>query len=173
MAAPYERKETKTLYIKEAPDAIIEKSGSEEKLRSEWKQRNEELASQGMRVIAAGSMRSYASGKDKRPMRTALSEGFEILGLFGIIDPPRSDVKQAINEAQAAGIGIIMITGDHPKTASHIAGQVGIENSDQVLTGPQMDEMDDEQFAEAIKKVSPSSRGFHLRISCRLSELSI
>lgn len=158
MAVVYEYEQRKSLYIKGAPDVIIEKSGADEKLKSEWRQRNEELASQGMRVIAAGRIRSYTSDVDETSVKTALGEGFEILGLFGIIDPPRSDVKQAIKEAQAAGIRIMMITGDHPKTASSIASQVGIENPDQVLTGREMDKLDDSQLAEAITKISVFAR---------------
>jgi Ca2+-transporting ATPase len=158
MAVVYEHEKRKSLYIKGAPDVIIEKSGVDEKLKSEWRQRNEELASQGMRVIAAGRIRSYTSGVDETSVKKALGEGFEILGLFGIIDPPRSDVKQAIKEAQAAGIRIMMITGDHPKTASSIASQVGIENPDQVLTGREMDKLDDSQLAEAIGRISVFAR---------------
>jgi magnesium-transporting ATPase (P-type) len=91
-------------------------------------------------------------------MQDALQQGFTILGLAGIIDPPREDVKQAIQEAREAGIRVIMITGDHPKTAGIIAGRIGMDVSGEVITGKEMDQMSEDELAEKIKNTSIFAR---------------
>lgn len=93
-----------------------------------------------------------------------MSGHVEFLGYFAIMDPPREDVKQAIDEAQNAGIRVLMITGDHPKTAQSIAKKIGISNADKVITGKEMDAMDKDELLEAIKhtaiyaRVSPENK---------------
>jgi Ca2+-transporting ATPase len=76
-----------------------------------------------------------------------------------MIDPPRAEVALAIREAQRAGIRVIMITGDHPRTARRIAGDLGIiEPQAPVLSGPDLDKLDDAAFAEAVRKTSVYAR---------------
>lgn len=82
-----------------------------------------------------------------------------LIGIVGMIDPPRLEVKDSITEAQRAGITLIMITGDHKNTAVAIAKELGIaESIDQSITGSEIDALTDEQFAEAISKYRVFSR---------------
>ncbi|UOE42983.1 cation-translocating P-type ATPase [Agromyces larvae] len=81
-------------------------------------------------------------------------------GAVGIIDPPRPEVPPAITEAHRAGVRVIMITGDHPATAARIAADLGIVEPGQAaaLTGTQLDALDDEAFAQAVRDVSVFAR---------------
>jgi magnesium-transporting ATPase (P-type) len=89
----------------------------------------------------------------------ALEQNLEYLGTVGIIDPPREEAAVAIAEARQAGIRVIMITGDHPRTAVRIAADLGIiEAGAQVLTGIDLDELDDSDFAAAVQQTSVFAR---------------
>ncbi|PKV08572.1 cation-translocating P-type ATPase [Bifidobacterium asteroides] len=80
-------------------------------------------------------------------------------GMVGIIDPPRTEVRQAVDQAHKAGIRTIMITGDHPLTAARIAGDLGIIKPGQpACTGEQLDAMDSDQLRETTSKVSVYAR---------------
>ena len=80
-------------------------------------------------------------------------------GMVGIIDPPRTEVRQAVAQAHSAGIRTIMITGDHPFTAARIAGDLGItEPGGPACTGEQLDAMDSDQLRETTSKVSVYAR---------------
>ena len=81
------------------------------------------------------------------------------VGTVGMIDPPREEVASAIAEAQRAGIRVVMITGDHPKTAARIAADLGIVDlGSAVLTGSQIDALDAAAFAEAVRTTSVYAR---------------
>ena len=77
---------------------------------------------------------------------------FEFLGLVGLADPVRLTVPAAVRECITAGIRVVMITGDHPTTAQSIARQVGLSPSDQVITGTELEAMDDEQLQKRIRE---------------------
>ena len=81
-----------------------------------------------------------------------------LLGLVGIIDPPRSEVRDAVAVCRRAGIRPVMITGDHPLTAVAIANDLGISDTDRALVGADLDHLDDEQFAAAVRDVSVFAR---------------
>lgn len=80
-----------------------------------------------------------------------LEKGLTFLGIQGMIDPPRVEVKPLITECQKSGIHVYMITGDHPDTAKAIAGQIGIEGD--ALTGADLDKMDDKTLAKTVEKI--------------------
>jgi len=86
-----------------------------------------------------------------------LEKGLELGGLISFEDPARSGVKETIAQAAQAGIRTIMVTGDHPLTAAYIAKQVGIP-ADQVLTGEDLDKLDEEALQQTVKKVSVFAR---------------
>jgi magnesium-transporting ATPase (P-type) len=79
-------------------------------------------------------------------------------GTVGIIDPPREEAALAIREAHRAGIRVIMITGDHPRTAARIAADLGIAAGGFAVTGTQIDALDDAELAEAVRHVSVFAR---------------
>jgi calcium-translocating P-type ATPase len=81
------------------------------------------------------------------------------LGLVGILDPPRPEARQAIAEASAAGIRVLMITGDHPRTALRIAGDLGIVGpTARALTGAEIEALGDEELEAAVREVSVYAR---------------
>lgn len=133
----------KIAYAKGAPEKIIKLS----KLTKDNKRRIleivEELSSKGMRVLG------FASKNVKSDNEFSKHSGYQFLGLVGLIDPPRKSVKAAIAKCQGAGIRVMMITGDHPITASSIASQVGIE-SDNVVTGHEMDHYSGKEFIKVV-----------------------
>lgn len=153
----FEGKEKK-LFLKGAPDILIEMVNGEREFLNEMRSINESLAEKGMRVLAIGEVSDYQGDGSEDAMRKAIKERIDLLGFTGIVDPPREDVKQAVKEAQDAGIRVIMITGDHPKTASIIASQIEMAYSEGVITGGEMDKMSDEELAEKIRHTSVFAR---------------
>lgn len=152
------------LYIKGASDILIGLSKSPDAVSRSLTGANDALADQGLRVLAIGEIDDYTGDGSEQSIREAMEAGFTLLGLVGIIDPPREDVKEAIREAREAGIRVIMITGDHPKTAKIIAGRIGMDQSGEVITGAMMDDMSTEELAEKIlvtsifARVSPENK---------------
>lgn len=134
-----------TAYCKGAAEEILGRceqsiatngsSPMNEAAKAEWLLKADQMASSGLRVIGG----AYKS-TDKSD--TEISRGLIFTGLFGMIDPPRADVFEAIKEAKKAGISVVMITGDHPSTAKNIAQQLGIiSNQDAgVIIGKEMNE---------------------------------
>jgi Ca2+-transporting ATPase len=89
----------------------------------------------------------------------ALEHELVYLGMVGIIDPPRPEARVAIGEAQGAGLRIIMITGDHPRTAARIATELGvIPERAPTLSGNEIDALDDRAFVGAVREVSVYAR---------------
>ncbi len=128
-----------------------------EPMTEEWErritERTETLAATGTRVLAVA-----ARGWDTVPSGDHAEQDLVFIGLFGLMDPPRPEVSDAIATAKSAGISTVMITGDHPLTARHIATQVGIEGGDGYLIGSDLDGMDDSQLAEAVQHTSVFAR---------------
>lgn len=87
-----------------------------------------------------------AEGGDRIEAAT-LEGSLTFIGLLGLIDPPRPEAIAAVAECRAAGIAVKMITGDHAGTAAAIAAQIGLENPARVLTGHDLDGLDDAQLA--------------------------
>ena len=88
-----------------------------------------------------------------------LEQGLAYLGTVGIIDPPRAEAAVAIGQAHQAGIRVVMITGDHPRTAARIAADLGIvEAGAPVLTGMELDALDGAAFAHAAQRTSVFAR---------------
>ncbi|MBI5334355.1 MAG: cation-translocating P-type ATPase [Burkholderiales bacterium] len=90
---------------------------------------------------------------------TALEQGLIFVGTVGMIDPPRPEAAVAIRQAREAGIRVVMITGDHPRTAARIAADLGLAAPGApVLTGAQLDALDDAAFAQAVAQTSVYAR---------------
>jgi len=115
------------------------------------------LADAALRTLAV-AYRPLAA--DENPAAHAeLERRLIYVGTVGIIDPPRAEVAVAIREAHGAGIRVIMITGDHPRTALRIATDLGIVGEDaKALTGPELDALSNSAFAEAIRSTSVFAR---------------
>lgn len=125
----------------------------------EWRTRvqksNDQMAENGIRVLGV-----CLRWLDEIPQKlsTELEKDLTVIGLVGMIDPPRPEVKEAVRIAKSAGIRPIMITGDHPLTARFIAHDLGISTNGRVKTGQNIDVMSDAEFSEAVKEVSVFAR---------------
>ncbi|MEW6762036.1 MAG: cation-transporting P-type ATPase [Pseudomonadota bacterium] len=113
-----------------------------------WTGQAERVAAQGQRVLAFAS-------KPVQPGHIVLEhadvEGsLTLLGMVGMIDPPRAEAVAAVAQCHGAGIRVKMITGDHATTAAAIGRQVGLRNPDTVLTGKDLDDMDEARFRQAV-----------------------
>src|SRR5690606_7060844 len=80
------------------------------------------------------------------------------VGLVGMIDPPRSEVAEAVQRAKTAGIRSIMITGDHPETAAAIARELDISRDGRVVTGAELETLDDETLDKVVREVNVYAR---------------
>jgi len=116
--------------------------------RAVWDGRIDAIAAQGQRVLALARREAQ---DDQAGLTAADLEGRLVLvGLVGLIDPPREEAITAVAECREAGIRVKMITGDHAGTAAAIARQIGLENPDRVLTGAALEQMDDAQLAAVV-----------------------
>jgi len=154
-------------YVKGAPDMLlndcanIEEDGSTRTLTEQEKSvirnMNDELAGQAMRVLAVG-YRKLDGIPDKFDAQ-AIESGLTFVGLFAMIDPPRDEVRKAIQECKNAGIKAVMITGDHKNTAVAIAKQLGIlDERPLALSGEELDALSDDALYEKVKNVSVYAR---------------
>lgn len=118
---------------------------------------NEEMASNALRVLACG----YKI-LDKKPEDKDMEEiesGLIFIGMCGMIDPPRIEVKEAAEKCKTAGIKTVMITGDHKITAIAIAKELGIlENESEAVTGQELEMMSDEELIKNVRKYSVYAR---------------
>jgi Ca2+-transporting ATPase len=92
------------------------------------------------------------------PPRNQHDFPFTFVGLVGLADPVRPQVPAALRECAAAGVRVVMITGDYPGTAQNIARQIGLEHADRVLTGPELDALTDEALAGRVRDVNIFAR---------------
>jgi magnesium-transporting ATPase (P-type) len=119
-----------------------------------WHMRTEAMAKRGLRVLALAE----CTATQDRIDADALEQKLTLLGLVGLIDPPRPEAIAAIAECRAAGIRVKMITGDHAGTAAAIATQIGLENPHRVVTGSNLDRWDDAQLAWEVLDVDIFAR---------------
>ena len=154
-------------YTKGAPDEVLKRcttywDGAKaqpmtDAKRAEILAANKAMADKALRVLAA-SMRKWTS-RPESDEAAFLEQDLCFIGLTGMIDPVRPEVKPAILECRDAGIRPVMITGDHKDTAVAIATELGIIHSpDEAITGSQLDDLSDEELAEAITKYGVYAR---------------
>lgn len=142
-----DQKKPYAVAAKGAPEAIIDLCHlTGDKLRSIQLQ-VETLAAQGLRLIAVAKAEYQQTGLPDHPH----AFDFEFVGILGLEDPIRREVPQAIAECHRAGIRVMMITGDHPRTACSIAQQIGLPHPDRYLLGEELKSMSDEELLERLK----------------------
>ena len=154
-------------YTKGAPDVVISKctkyleNGNvllmTEEVRSSILKANKDMADQALRVLCAAERTWDAIPDDVSP--AYLEQDLCYIGLVGMIDPVREEVKPAIEECRHAGIRPVMITGDHKDTAVAIAKELGIvKDASEAMTGSELDAMSDEELDKVITKCSVYAR---------------
>lgn len=137
------------IFVKGAPERIIDmcknqlaEGGKTAPIdKGYWHKKSSEIASDGQRVLAL-AMCSVKAGHTVLE-HSDVEEKLTLLGMVGLIDPPRPESISAIQQCHNAGIRVKMITGDHAVTASAIGKHIGLQNPDKVLTGADIDKMDD------------------------------
>ena len=151
------------VFIKGAPEAILAKcqgvyteAGSVALDNAHWQQQVQRIAAAGQRVLALAV-------KCLSHQQTVLNEqdlrhDVQLLGLVGLIDPPRPEAISAIARCQQAGIRVKMITGDHAATAAAIARQLGMADGDKVLTGQALDQLSDAALSDEIRHTAVFAR---------------
>jgi P-type Ca2+ transporter type 2C len=139
---------------KGAPEAIIDLCHLGEAETPELSKQVELMAADGLRVlgVAKAHFKQTSLPGDQHDFK------FEFLGLLGFADPIRPTVPAAIQECYKAGIRVVMITGDYPVTAQHIARQVGLKPLDKIITGAELYELKNEELRERIKTVNIFAR---------------
>ncbi|NLP35412.1 MAG: cation-translocating P-type ATPase [Clostridiales bacterium] len=154
-------------YTKGAPDVLVARCNSywdgsskqpmTDTIRKKISDANKSLADQALRVLAAAFRSWEQMPEDQSPDN--LEQDLCFVGLTGMIDPVRPEVKPAIAECKSAGIRTVMITGDHKDTAVAIAKQLGIiKDASEALTGAELNELSNEQLEEDIVKYSVYAR---------------
>ena len=135
---------------KGAPEAVAKLCRLDARRTAQVLEQARRIAGQGMRVLATARARyPLPQSEGGWPESPAVFD-FEWLGLAGLADPLRPAVPAAIAECREAGIRVVMITGDYPDTARAIAGEAGLRN-DRIVTGTQLDAMNDAQLAQAVR----------------------
>ncbi len=139
---------------KGAPEAIFDLCHLDEAEKKKLYPHINSMAEEGLRVLGVARSGFKPAG---------LPEGhhdftFKFLGLIGLADPVRPAVSDAIKECYTAGMRVIMITGDYPGTAQNIAEQIGLSSVSEVITGPELDRMDDTKLQKRIKDVNIFAR---------------
>ncbi|MFN3645307.1 MAG: HAD-IC family P-type ATPase [Gemmobacter sp.] len=140
------------VHVKGAPERVLMMCTGIDLTR--WHHRADAMAARGQRVLAL-AVRAFDG---ERIGQDDLDGRLTLLGLVGLIDPPRDEAIAAVAECRAAGIRVKMITGDHAGTAAAIAAQIGLENPARVLTGADLDKLDDAQLAQEAAVVDVFAR---------------
>ena len=167
MSTVHENEGSYIQYTKGAPDEVLKCCTSyfengemlpmNDAKREEILAENKRMANKALRVLAA-ACRPWRE-KPEQDTPEYLEKELCFIGLTGMIDPVRPEVKAAIEECRSAGIRAVMITGDHKDTAVAIASELGIiSDASQAITGAQLDEISDEELAEAIDKYGVYAR---------------
>ncbi|MBM3683206.1 MAG: cation-translocating P-type ATPase [Actinobacteria bacterium] len=130
---------------------------------------NDELARRGMRVlgVAARPLVGVVDADGSVPDDVDIEDELTVLGLVGIIDPPRTEARDAIARCTSAGIRTVMITGDHPLTATAIAEDLGIPTDGGTVPGAELEHVDDERLEALVRTTNVFARvapGHKLRI---------
>ena len=151
------------IYLKGAPEQLLEVCAHQKTVngdqpidREYWLSRIEEMAQQGQRVLAIAVKPVNCEQVELK--FSDIEDGLTMLGMFGMIDPPREEAIESIKTCSEAGIRVKMITGDHGATARAIARQLRLANTNDVLTGRELDLMSEEELRQKVLDVDVYAR---------------
>ncbi|MEU8378940.1 HAD-IC family P-type ATPase [Streptosporangium sp. NPDC048865] len=152
------------LSVKGAPEVMISRCTSilrdgkvvplSDHLVAEIDKELDQLARQGYRVLAVAER----PASDRRDLDESRIQDLCFLGFLGLADPVRPTAAESVGRLTRAGVRIVMITGDHPSTAEAIGAELNVLNGGRVMTGPELDEMDDDALVEALPDVTVFAR---------------
>ncbi len=151
-------------FMKGAPEVVLDRcshimvDGDRRELTEEDKhellEKNSEFAEDALRVLAL----AYREGVEKPFQEDNVEQDMTLLGLAGMIDPPRPEVKDSIAMCESAGINVKMVTGDNPETAKAIAEDIELTDNPEVVTGDELEEMSEDELHERIPEVDIYAR---------------
>jgi Ca2+-transporting ATPase len=163
-----ERQERLVALTKGAPDVLLARCSHElvgegtrpltADRRAEIARRNDELAGEALRTLAVAFRSLPKDALTREEADERIEQDLVFLGLIGMIDPPREEAKDAVARAKSAGIRLMMITGDHPRTAAVIAAELGIAADGRAVTGAELDRMADAALDRTVREVSVYAR---------------
>ena len=160
------REQQMVAFTKGAPDVLLARCSRElvgEEPRALTPDRRREIE-RVTELLAGEALRTLGVAIRRLPdavptdVGSAVEEDLVFVGLIGMIDPPRDEAKDAVLRAKNAGVRPIMITGDHPRTASVIARELGIANDSRVVTGTELQRTSDSDLGELVRSVSVYAR---------------
>ena len=150
------------LATKGAPEAVADLCHLDTARQGAIRQQVEAMAERGLRVLGVACGRwsgaSAAPGADPLWPQSQHDFDFEFLGLVALADPPRPEVPAALAECRGAGVRVVMMTGDHPATARAIARQVGLSERPDILTGAELEALDDAALTARLRHVDLCAR---------------
>ena len=150
------------LATKGAPEAVADLCHLDAAQQGAIRRQVEAMAERGLRVlgVARGRWKGAAPAPGQSPLwpQSQHDFDFDFLGLVALADPPRTEVPAALAECRRAGVRVIMMTGDHPATARAIAQQVGLSDRPDVITGAQLEGLDDASLSERLRHVDLCAR---------------
>lgn len=135
------------LHTKGAPERILPLCALDDEQRSAWQQRVDQMAERGLRVLAVASRDMTAENPDLD--RETVERELHLLGLIGMLDPPRPEVPAAVRQCHTAGIRVHVVTGDNGRTATEVARRIGI-GARRVVDGATLDQMSEPQLDELL-----------------------
>ncbi|MGE3780918.1 MAG: cation-translocating P-type ATPase, partial [Pirellulaceae bacterium] len=160
MTTLHQTPEGPVAYAKGAPEVILDSCSrwrsetGDEELDADQREAilsaARDMAATAHRVLAIATRRGVSLEESERDMT--------LLGLVGMIDPPRPEARSAIETCKQAGIRVVMITGDHPLTARAVAQELGLLTSDRVVTGKELDGMSETELAEQVRDIQVYAR---------------
>lgn len=159
MATLHDAGETRELIVKGAPEAVLQRCSS-----VAWQRELDAAAvHDAIDAMAAHGLRALAvAGKTIDGAADIadgdLAGGFRLLGIAGLLDPPREEAIPAVESCRRAGIRVVMITGDHPRTAAAIAERLGITENGEAVAGGELEHTPDEALREIVQRVDVFAR---------------
>jgi Ca2+-transporting ATPase len=150
----YDSQKAYTVFCKGAPETVLSLCRLAEPEKANYLAVVNEMASQGYRVIGVATADHASPALPETPREF----DFTFRGLLGFEDPIRPEVPKAIQECREAGIKVIMITGDFAATARSIAHKIGMDTSNQIMTGEELEKISDDELSERIRNVNVFAR---------------
>ena len=147
-------------YAKGAPEVILDACVARRTAEGEvpLDERHRQAILDAARTMAGDALRVLAVARKAEASPEDAERNMTFLGLVGMIDPPRPEAKDAIRTCEEAGIRVVMITGDHPVTAQAVADELGLLKGGRVVTGPELEEIDDADLEREVETIAVYAR---------------
>ncbi|MBX6343221.1 MAG: HAD-IC family P-type ATPase, partial [Thermomicrobiaceae bacterium] len=142
------------LFAKGAVEALVERAARDASEPQRFEPEAEALAARGERVLGVARRRLDAMTGDRHRDIADL----DILGLVSFVDPPRPEVRAAITECAAAGVRVVLLSGDHPRTALAVAEAIGLDHRGRVVSGGEIEQADDAELARLSRSATVFAR---------------